>query len=223
MNHVAVHSPILSTLINCPALTIPLDEKTLRNWRSETLRGLLQMPTFIEEQNRQARLATDALSAALNALVSPSADSPRPTHENNDSEDLHTQIILPSIQLANKLRLSTVDYRLLFRPFARDPGKASTAYHYEIPNASMVDLQTHKVIRPDSGLKVGDDGRIGEDVLVVSPALVRDSKDGGRGKVLVCKPTVVVKLDEPMGKRSRGIRALGAWTPSWFFGDDGLE
>ena len=97
----------------------------------------------------------------------------------------------------------------------------------------MIDITTHKVIRPDSVLKVAQDGRIGEDVLVVSPALVRDrdqKDDGngngngsGKGKVMVCKPTVLVKLDEPMGKRSRGIRALGAWTPSWFGGDEEVE
>ena len=86
----------------------------------------------------------------------------------------------------------------------------------------MIDLTTAKVIRPDSVLKIAEDGRIGEEMLVVSPALVRDQKDGP-AKVMVCKPTVLVRLDEPMGRRSRGIRALGAWTPSWLGGDDGVE
>ena len=90
----------------------------------------------------------------------------------------------------------------------------------------MMDLTTHKVIRPDSVLKVAENGRIGEEMLVVCPALVRDPKEDGakgNGRAMVCKPTVLVKLDEPMGKRSRGIRALGAWTPSWLVGDDGVE
>ena len=86
----------------------------------------------------------------------------------------------------------------------------------------MIDIMTHKIIRPDSMLKVEEDGRIGEEMLVVSPALVRNQKEGN-GKVMVCKPTVLVKLDEPMGKRGRGIRALGAWTPSWFGGDEVVE
>ena len=78
------------------------------------------------------------------------------------------------------------------------------------------------MIRPDSALKVGEDGRIGEEMLVVAPALVREG--GGGGRVMVCKATVLVRLDEPMGKRGRGIRALGAWTPSWFGGGaDGVE
>ncbi len=174
------------------------------------------MQNFIEEQNRQAKVASQTLSSALSALVCESA------MDNESMEELHKQIILPAVQLATKLRLSTTDYRLIFHPFTRDPSKATTAYHYEIQNSSMIDIMTHKIIRPDSVLKVAEDGRIGEEMLVVSPALVRDQKERN-GKAMVCKPTVLVKLDEPMGKRSRGIRALGAWTPSWFGGDDGVE
>lgn len=174
------------------------------------------MQNFVEEQNRQAKVASQTLSSALSALVCESA------MDSESMEELHKQIILPAVQLATKLRLSTTDYRLIFHPFTRDPSKATTAYHYEIQNSSMIDIMTHKIIRPDSVLKVAEDGRIGEEMLVVSPALVRDQKERN-GKVMVCKPTVLVKLDEPMGKRSRGIRALGAWTPSWFGGDDGVE
>ena len=80
-----------------------------------------------------------------------------------------------------------------------------------------------------SVLKVGEDGYIGEEMLVMTPALVRDPlKDGavesGGGssssnsndgnKVTVCKSIVLVRLDEAMGKRGRWIRALRAWTPS---------
>lgn len=193
------------------------DEKTLRNWRSETLRGLLQMPNFLSEQNRQAKLASQTLTLALSALVSSSPNG-NPSLE----EELHKQIIQPAMQLATKLRLSSTDHRLTFHPFTRDPGRSTTAYHYEIQNSCMMDIMTHKIIRPDSILKIAEDGRIGEEMLVVSPALVRDQKDA-KGKVMVCKPTLLVKLDEPMGKRSRGIRALGAWTPSWFGGDEGVE
>ena len=82
----------------------------------------------------------------------------------------------------------------------------------------MIDIATHKIIRPDSVLKVSEDGRIGEEVLVIVPALLRVHSEG---KVLICKPTRLVKLDEPMGKRNRGgIKALGSWTPSWLGGED---
>ena len=73
----------------------------------------------------------------------------------------------------------------------------------------MIDIATHKVLRPDTSvLKVAENGRIGEEVFVIAPALVRHQKVRN-GKVLVCKSTVLVKLDEPMAKRGRGIQALG--------------
>lgn len=82
-------------------------------------------------------------------------------------------------------------------------------------------MATNKVIRPDSVLKVAEDGRIGEEMLIVQPSLLKaPAKEGGNGggggNVTLVKPTVLVKLDEPMGKRSRGIKALGEWTGSWF-------
>lgn len=198
---------------NSQALTLA-DDLTLRRWRSETLQSLLKMDTFIEEQESQAQLVSQTLHSALSHLMSNSLNS------DESWEDLHNQIILPAIQLSTKLRLSTADYRLTSHIFHRDPSQsAASVFVFEIKSATMIDITTHKVIRPDSVLKVADDGRIGEEKLVVSPALLRLHRVG-KGKVLVCKPTMLVKLDEPMGKRSRGIKALGAWTPSWFGGDE---
>lgn len=171
------------------------------------------MDYFIEEQERQAQVLSQTLHLALSHLIS---DSP-PTEA--DYQDLHTQIILPAIHLSTKLRLSTADYKLIPHIFHRDPTQAATVFMFEIKNSCMIDISTHKILRPDSVLKVAPDGRIGEEKLVVSPALLRVHGDG-KGRVLVCKPTVLVKLDEPMGKRGRGIKALGAWTPSWFGADE---
>ena len=80
---------------------------------------------------------------------------------------------------------------------------------HEIEDSSMIDIATQKIIRPDSNLRVADDGRIGQEMLVLTPALLRDQKDG-KSRILICKPTILVKLDEPMGKRSRGVRALAS-------------
>jgi len=171
------------------------------------------MDTFIEEQESQAQLVSQTLQSALSHLISETPDSA------NGWEDLHKQVILPAIKLATKLRLSTADYRLISHIFHKDSNRNGSVFVYEIKDARMMDIMTHKPIRPDSVLKVAEDGRIGEEKLVVSPALLRVQKDG-KGKVLICKPTILVKLDEPMGKRSRGIKALGAWTPSWFGGDE---
>ena len=171
------------------------------------------MENFADEQHRQAELVSQTLHEALSALLSESLGS---------WKEIHSQIVLPAIQLSVKLRLSTTDYRLASRRFAKETGQGSSIFVYEVKDSSMVDIATQKMIRPDSNLKVADDGRIGQEMLVLTPALLRDQKDG-KSRILVCKPTVLIKLDEPMGKRSRGIRALGAWTPSWFGSDDAAD
>lgn len=171
------------------------------------------MESFAEEQERQAQLVSQTLQEALTSLVSESFGS---------WQEIHKQIILPAIELSTKMRLSTSDYVLTSRRFVKDSGPGSSVFIYEVKDSSMIDITTQKIIRPDSNLKIAEDGRIGQEMLVLTPALLRDQKEG-KNRVLVCKPTVLVKLDEPMGKRSRGIRALGAWTPSWFGGDEPVE
>lgn len=85
----------------------------------------------------------------------------------------------------------------------------------------MMDNATHKIIRTDSNIRVAEDGRIGEEMFVVAPGMVR----AGEGeKMVLTKPIVLVKLDEPMGKKvGRGMKALGAWTPSWLSGGGAEE
>ena len=168
------------------------------------------MEKFAEEQKRQAQLVSQTLHEALASLVSESFGS---------WQELHEQIVSPAIQLSTKLRLSTSDYVLTSRRCVKDSGPGSSVFVYEVKDSSMIEITTQKIIRPDSNLKIAEDGRIGQEMLMLTPALLRDQKDG-KSRVLVCKPTVLVKLDEPMGKRSRGIKALGAWTPSWFGGDE---
>lgn len=91
-----------------------------------------------------------------------------------------------------------------------------------ISRAALTDLATNKLIRPDSLLKHNDEGRIGEEVLIVTPTLVRieEAKEGERAKqIVLVKPSVLVKLDEAMGKRNKGgMRGLGEWAGSFFGG-----
>lgn len=181
------------------------------------------MPSFIEEQQRQAQLVSKTLQSALSYLIT-STPSPSDKEDTKDEqsgwEELHTSITLPAIALATKHRLSTSSYILTSRLFTnRDPAKATHAFVYEIKDSSMVDIATEKVLRPDSVLKIAEDGRIGEEMLVVTPALLRVQGDG-KSKMLVCKPRILVKLDEPMQKRGKGIKALGLYAPSWLGGSD---
>ena len=78
--------------------------------------------------------------------------------------------------------------------------ESSTVFKQELQQCEMMDLTSHKTIRADNILKVDNDGRIGEQMLCVQPALFLLVE-------FLCKPTILVKLDEPMVQRPWGIKA----------------
>lgn len=188
------------------------DTATIRRWRSESLHGLLKVDDFTTARTQQGESLAKSLYAALSQML---AGSEVEVHEDGWQE-LHKQVVLPAIDLATATRLSMSDYHLEWQLYPRTKDKVSIIYHGEIQNYHLVDNATHKIVRPDSVLKIADDGRVGTELLVVSPALLR-KKDADR-TVVICKPTVLIDLDEPMGKRSKPKRALG-WATGWLGGD----
>lgn len=106
--------------------------------------------------------------------------------------------------------MSTSDYRITSR-ILKASEHGTMVFINDFKRCEMMDILSHKFIRPDSVQKVAEDGRIGEQMLVVQPALLRDQKESN-GSVLLCKPTLLVRLDEPMGRRNRGtIKAFSSW------------
>lgn len=166
------------------------------------------MEAFKEEQDRHAKVFSQALSSMLSTILSITK---------SDTGILQNQVVKPAINLANAIRVSTTDYQLFSHLFARHPGHPYAIGRNEIQHHQMIDNATQKIIRPDSNVKIADDGKIGEEMFAVSPGLVRSHREGA-DRVVLCKPTILVKLDEPMGKRGRGAKALSSWTPSWFGG-----
>lgn len=139
-----------------------------------------------------------------------------PTVENKKDawKELHDHIVNPAVQVAANMRLSTENYRTTSR-LAGKPSDQSSMFLHEVQRCNMIDLSSQKIIRPDSVLKVGEDGRIGEQILVVQPALIRTPREAGPNAVL-CKPSMLVRLDEPMGRKSKGMKVLQHW-----FGGEG--
>lgn len=176
---------------------------TVRHWRSETLKAILQLDEFRDEQRMQAVHISQSLHKSLSYLL------PEFEGKKEGWKELHDQLVFPAVQASVSIRLSTTNYRITSRIMKSDQNTA--VYVYEVPSYEMMDIMSHKIIRPDSIIKVADDGRIGEQILVIQPALLRDQKEGN-GSVLLCKPTVLIRLDEPMGRRNRSaIKGITSW------------
>ena len=120
---------------------------------------------------------------------------------------------MPAVQLATNMRFSTSCYRII----PHFPRQDKVIYHPDIQRYTILDVSTSKALRHDSALKVAEDGRIGEHVMVIQPLLLRMQKDSNGG-IALCKPVVAIKLDEPMAKKTKAAKAFG-WTSSWFSGD----
>ncbi|KAL8801673.1 MAG: hypothetical protein Q9182_004310 [Xanthomendoza sp. 2 TL-2023] len=188
------------------------DTLTIQRWRSETLQALAKIDGFQTEQQRQATIVSRDLWAALIYLI------PEIATEEHGWKRLHDSVTMPAVQLATNMRFSTSCYRIIAHlPRNSSVGQHNVIYHPDIQRYTILDVATRKVLRQDSVLKVAEDGRIGEHVMVVQPLLLRMQRDSNGG-IALCKPTVAVKLDEPMAKRAKGVRALGALS-SWFGGD----
>lgn len=164
------------------------------------------MPGLHTAQLHQATAVSQALHTLLTTLL------PLPP-SSTAWKALHDTITLPAISLASALRLSTSDYRLWTRAPCTE-NKSLPIYVSAIQKASLVDMGTNKILRPDSVLKVNEEGRIGEEMLIVTPSLLRMEREGGKSALLV-KACVLVRLDEPMGRRGR-MKGLGDWAGSWF-------
>ncbi|KAL8679702.1 MAG: hypothetical protein Q9186_004020 [Xanthomendoza sp. 1 TL-2023] len=190
------------------------DTLTIQRWRSETLQALAKIDGFQTEQQRQATTVSKDLWTALIYLI------PEISTDEHGWKRLHDSVTMPAVQLATNMRFSTSCYRIIAHlPRNSSSGGANNnvIYHPDIQRHTILDVATRKVLKQDSVLKVAEDGRIGEHVMVIQPLLLRMQRDSNGG-VALCKATVAVRLDEPMAKRAKGVRALGALS-SWFGGD----
>ena len=124
-------------------------------------------------------------------------------------KSLFDQIFVTALQVSNSIHLSTIDYRILSR-LSKPSDKSKPVFRHELQKCEMMDMSSHKTIRPDNILKIADDGRIGEQMLCVQPALLRKNRDSA-GSTMLCKPIILVKLDEPMARRNRGMKVLTSW------------
>lgn len=174
---------------------------------------MLKVDDFAAARSEQGNALAKCLYSALAHMLG----GPDVTVHEEGWMELHKQVVLPAIELGTAIRVSMVDYHFVTRLFNKAPNKQGTIYQNEIQHYQLVDNATHKIIRPDSALKIGEAGRIGDEMLVVSPALLR-RRDGDH-RAIITRPTVLVKLDQPMEKRGRGVKGFGSFVSSFLGGD----
>ncbi len=111
------------------------------------------------------------------------------------------EIFVPALGVSNHIKSS----RSVFHIFTRTekPTDNSTAmFIHELEECEMRDITTGRNVGAKNIGKVGQDGRIGEEMLWVQSGLLKRWLNHPDTRVL-CKPVILVKLDEPLAKLGR--------------------
>ena len=162
----------------------------IASWRSETLNALVRTRKVADYCQHQSQDLNSKLfknlSTAFPALFSGS--QARAT--------FYKQVLLPSVKLANAIKMSTSEYVVSTpHPFLTEAKPIATDL---LQICKMVDFKTGKHLKPDSAVVADKDGVIGKFVIGLEPALRRVTK----GKVTTLhQATILVELLYPLGKR----------------------
>ena len=109
------------------------------------------------------------------------------------------EVVQPAVELAVKIQMSSATYD--FRPkMDAVPLLDNCIFSQKhLLSMKLVDIATGKTLKADSPVQANEKGEIGTRVMMLAPALYRC--DPGKDPLLLVKPTFVVQLYKPLGRR----------------------
>jgi len=163
---------------------------------------MLSLPAFKEVQGD---MATEVTREAEN-FMSPLLPRLAPTA----MKRFHAHITLPAIDLACNLRCSPVRYSFVYnihegqrpsiRPTLAPQRKGRPVKQTERGKVNMVDVNSQRLLKPSQILVATQDGTIGEEIMLLCPALCRRKGEGD--EVVLRKTLHLVKLLAPIPVRA---------------------
>ena len=115
---------------------------------------------------------------------------------------LREQVLLPAVEFATKIQLSTSTY--VFTP--EPPKNPFHGFQEQVPvstsvlqNFKFVDVRTRKTLKPDSAVIADEDGFFGDVLMQVEPGLSREND--GKENTPLRQSIFLVDLYKPLGKR----------------------
>lgn len=119
-------------------------------------------------------------------------------------------IIMPAIRLAKTLRQSTANYHFVFRvasnkheekrPALRKPGNRLLLYKSDLEDIDVLDVGSKITLKKGRHYEEASDGSIADSILIVHPALYRESTTE---RILVSRQLVLAELSKPPQRRGQ--------------------
>jgi len=132
------------------------------------------------------------------ASVLPGVVESEPSQKN-----LYQKIIEPAVDLAVKIQTSAAEYHFNPRIAKKGPAARRSITSSDIQDFKMVDIKSGKRLKMDSQVVPNNNGRIGDQILILTPALIRCQP--GSMSVRLSQQAILVELDNPLGRRGRSI------------------
>ena len=162
----------------------------IASWRSETLKALGKTTTWKHCCEQQALELNVTLFKKLSSCL-PVFFSSIETRES-----FYNQVLLPAVEPANTIKMSTSEYTFSLPRFTLASRKPVTME--TLRTCKMLDLQTRKHLKSDSAVLADENGVIGDFIMLLEPALRCVNRDKA---TVLHQGTVLVKLSHPLGKR----------------------
>ncbi|KAF6226264.1 hypothetical protein HO133_009130 [Letharia lupina] len=181
-------------------------------WRSEALAALSStagFSTFLEKDTQKIR---QEASEILEPLLQRRARGAMSAFDRD--------IIMPAIRLASTLRQSTAKYHFVFRvvsnkheekpPALQKPGNRLLLYKSDLEDIDVLDVGSRITLKKGRNYEEASDGSIAESILVVHPALYRETPTE---RILVSRQLVLAKLLKPPQRRgqARDVEENRGW------------
>ena len=171
------------------------DEVMMGAWRADVQRALRLDSNVQSERVEWLRGVDKTIGAILTKLMPQGRQS---DYEVQSFGTLSTECE----DLAANIRLSNASYTFIAEFCANNTPESRILYERDLRQYRVLNEATGQPIRGEKSVQVGLDGRVGEKLCVVHPAMVRCGQSGESGLTLI-PATILVKLDMPEVRRGK--------------------
>ena len=174
-----------------------IDSATISTWRSEALSAIAGSRSFLNgrDQYIDHKVLPDLFHYVMKFL--PILDA-----KNRSNVRLREQVLLPAVEFATKIQLSTSTYVFTQKPsgnpfegYQEDFAVSATHRHRH----KFLDVHSRKTLKPDSTVIEDKEGHFGDVLMQVEPGLSRENK--GKESTPLRQAVFLVSLYHPLGKR----------------------
>ena len=184
-----------SSEIFASKLTIDSEPLAIQSWKAEALTAIAATADYTDHRVKASNnLWISLISELANFFPFIGDDA---TCQNA----LYEKVVVPAVDLAIRIQTSTTVYRFIPRFSSKIKLCRLVVDLCEVSDLKMIDIKSGKQLRSESQLVANGEGTIGDQLLVLTPALMR--RQSANNYIRLTQEVILVELYKPVGRRGR--------------------